>query len=357
MKKKPDLILLFLFVILYLFGILWQFSAGSVEYFKIQEMYTFKRFLIFASISFFSLVISIFIPKKTIIKFSKPLFFLSLILLALVYVPFLNQGSYYKRWIYVFGMSFQPSELFKLTSILFTSYYLSKDYLLWERFFYLIPLIFYTLLGVALILFETDLSTAMIIYLIFFIILFVGTYKIKHLIIPSIFIFLSPILIMMKDEWRIRIISTFQPFKFITKEGYQIAQSLIAIGSGGLFGLGYMNGKQKFDYIPLVSKDFIFSLICEESGLVGASILLLILFLILYKGYRISIKVDDPFFKILSFGITTHIVLQSLIVIGVNIGLFPATGLPFPFISYGGTSLLINGIEAGILLNISRYVE
>lgn len=357
MKRRPDLILLFLFVILYLFGVLWQFSAGSVEYFKIQEMYTFKRYLIFASISFILLLISIFISKKVIIRFTKPLFFLSLILLALVYVPFLNQGIEYKRWIYIFGISFQPSELFKLTSILFISLILSKDYLLWERFTYLLPLFFYIILGVALVLFETDLSTAMIIYIIFFIMIIVGTYKIKHLIIPSIILFLSPFLVFLKDEWRMRIISTLEPFKYMTKDGYQIAQSLIAIGSGGFFGLGYMNGKQKFDYIPLVSKDFIFSLICEESGLFGAIVLLLVLFLILYKGYRISLKVEDPFFKLSTFGITTHIVLQSLIVIGVNIGLFPATGLPLPFISYGGTALVVNGIEAGLLLNISRYVE
>jgi cell division protein FtsW len=212
-------------------------------------------------------------------------------------------------------------------------------------------------LGVTLILFETDLSTSMLIYLIFFLMILVGTYKFKHIIIPSSILILFPVAILMKEEWRIRIISTLNPFKYITNEGYQVAQSLIAIASGGLFGVGYMNGKQKFDYIPLVSKDFIFALICEESGLLGASILLLILFLILYRGLRISLKVNDPFLKLLSFGITTHLVLQSLTVIGVNIGFFPVTGLPLPFISYGGTALLINGIEAGLLLNISRYVE
>lgn len=357
MKRRFDIILLFLFVILYLFGILWQFSAGSVEYFKFGEFYTFKRFLIFSSISIFFMILSIYIPKKTLILSAKPLFFFSLLLLALVYVPFLNQNTEHKRWIFLFGMSFQPSELFKLTTILFTSYTLSRDYLLWEKFTYLLPLFFYIFLGVALILFETDLSTAMLIYIVFFLIIFAGTYKFKHIIIPSLILAISPFVILLREEWRMRIISTLNPFKYMTDEGYQIAQSLIAIGSGGFFGLGYMSGKQKFDYIPLVSKDFIFSLICEESGLFGAMVLLLVLFLILYKGYRISVKVNDPFLKFLSFGLTTHLVLQSLIVIGVNIGLFPVTGLPLPFISYGGTALLINGIEAGLLLNVSRYLE
>ncbi|MCX8095591.1 MAG: FtsW/RodA/SpoVE family cell cycle protein [Caldisericia bacterium] len=357
MKRRFDIILLFLFVILYLFGILWQFSAGSVEYFKYGEMYTFKRFLIFSSISIFFMILSIYIPKKTLILSTKPIFFLSLLLLVLVYIPFFNQNSEHKRWIFLFGMSFQPSELFKLTTILFTSYTLSRDYLLWQKFSYLLPLFFYIFLGTALILFETDLSTAMLVYIIFFIIIFTGTYKFKHIIIPSLILAISPFVILSKEEWRMRIISTLNPFKYITKEGYQIAQSLIAIGSGGFFGLGYMNGKQKFDYIPLVSKDFIFSLICEESGLLGASVLLLLIFLTLYRGYRISVKVNDPFLKFLSFGITTHLVLQSLIVIGVNIGIFPVTGLPLPFISYGGTALLINGIEAGLLINVSRYIE
>ncbi|MDI6861101.1 MAG: FtsW/RodA/SpoVE family cell cycle protein [Caldisericia bacterium] len=357
MKRRFDFILLFLFVILYLFGVLWQFSAGSVEYLKFGEFYTFKRHLIFASISFIFLFVSIYISKKTLLFLIKPIFFLSILLLVLVYIPYFNQNTLHKRWIYLFGLSFQPSELFKLTSILYTSFVLTRDYLLWKRFTYLLPLFLYIFLGVTLILFETDLSTSMLIYLIFFLMILVGTYKFKHIIIPSSILILFPVAILMKEEWRIRIISTLNPFKYITNEGYQVAQSLIAIASGGLFGVGYMNGKQKFDYIPLVSKDFIFALICEESGLLGASILLLILFLILYRGLRISLKVNDPFLKLLSFGITTHLVLQSLTVIGVNIGFFPVTGLPLPFISYGGTALLINGIEAGLLLNISRYVE
>jgi len=357
MKRKFDIILFLLFILLYLFGLLWQFSAGSVEYFEIGEFYTLKRFIIFSLLSIFLLVLSIYIPKKTILNFTKPLFYFSLILLILVYVPFLNQNSEHKRWIFLFGMSFQPSELFKLTTILYTSYILSRDYLLWVKFTYLLPLYFYVFLGIALILFETDLSTSMLVYIIFFFIIFLGTYKFKHIIIPSLILAFSPFVIFLREEWRMRIISLLNPFKYMTEEGYQIAQSLIAIGSGGFFGVGYMNGKQKFGYIPLVSKDFIFSLICEESGIFGAIVLILILFLILFRGYRVSIKVDDPFLKFLSFGITTHIILQSLIVIGVNIGLFPTTGIPLPFISYGGTALVVNGIEAGLLLNVSRYLE
>lgn len=110
---------------------------------------------------------------------------------------------------------------------------LSKDYLLWEKFSYLFPLFIYTFIGVALILFETDLSTALLVYIIFFIMIIAGTYKFKHIIIPSLILLVSPFLVLFREEWKIRIISTFNPFKYMTKEGYQIAQSLIAVGSGG----------------------------------------------------------------------------------------------------------------------------
>lgn len=301
--------------------------------------------------------IFIYFPKKILIKYVKAVFYLSLILLILVYIPFFSSNEEYRRWIYLFGFSFQPSELFKLTLILFSSYVLSTDYYLWEKGRNLFPLIFLALTGVALIIFETDFSTGVLIYLIFLSILFVGTYKNKHFIIPSFFLIFAPVLIFLKKDWYSRIIGTLYPFKRLTEEGYQIAQSLIAIGSGGLFGLGYMNGKQKFLYVPLVAKDFIFSLICEETGLIGGGILLFIYLLLLIRGYSISMKVTDTFFKLLSFGITTHIFSQAIVVIGVNLGLFPTTGLTLPFISYGGSSLLINGIEAGLLLNISRFVE
>ncbi|HOC53146.1 MAG TPA: FtsW/RodA/SpoVE family cell cycle protein [Caldisericia bacterium] len=355
--KKIDYTLFFIFIILYSLGLLWQFSASGVELILYGKMETFTRFLIYSIISIAAMFIFIFIPKKFFIKYARPIFYVSFLLLILVYIPFLSSNGEYRRWIYLFGLSFQPSELFKLSLIIFASYILSKDYFLWEKGRDLFPLISLAFIGVMLIIFETDFSTAVLTYLIFLSLLFVGTYKTKHFYIPFSLLIFAPIFVLLRKDWLNRIIGTLYPFKMITKEGYQIVQSLIAIGSGGLFGSGYMNGKQKFLYVPLLSKDFIFSLICEETGLIGGAVVIFVYFLLLVRGYSISMKVSDVFFKILSFGITTHIFSQAILIVGVNLGLFPVTGLTLPFISYGGSSLLISGIEAGILLNISRFVE
>jgi len=355
--KKIDFTLFFIFIILYSLGLLWQFSASGVELLIYGKMETFIKFLIYSIISISAMILFIYVPRKIFIKYSKPIFYLSLLLLIIVYFPFLGSHGDYRRWIYLFGLSFQPSELYKLTLILFASYVLSKDYYLWEKGRHLFPLIFLAFIGVILIVFETDFSTGVLTYLIFLSVLYIGTYKTKHFYIPFSLLIFAPIVVFLKKEWLNRIIGTLYPFKKLTQEGYQIAQSLIAIGSGGFFGLGYMNGKQKFLYVPLVSKDFIFSLICEETGIIGGGIVVFIYLILLIRGYSISMKVPDVFFKILAFGITTHIFSQAIIVVGVNLGLFPTTGLTLPFISYGGSSLLINGIEAGILLNISRFVE
>lgn len=355
--KKVDINLFFIFIILYSLGLLWQFSASGVELIIYGKMETFIKFLFYSILSITAMILFIYVPRKLLIKFAKPIFYFSILLLIAVYFPFLGLNGEHRRWIYLFGLSFQPSELFKLTLILYASYILSKDYFLWEKGRYIFPLIFLAFVGVALIVFETDFSTGILIYLIFLSLLFVGTYKTKHFYIPLSLLTFAPILVFIKKEWLSRITGTLYPFKKLTEEGYQIAQSLIAIGSGGILGLGFMNGKQKFLYVPLVSKDFIFSLICEETGIIGGSLVILIYLALLKRGYSISRKVSDIFFKLLSFGITTHIFSQAMIVIGVNLGLFPTTGLTLPFISYGGSSLLINGIEAGILLNISRFVE
>lgn len=355
--KKIDLGLLIVFIILYAFGFIWQFSASSVELIIEGNNNSFVKFSIFSSLSIAVMFITTLLPKNLFKKYASTLFFISLILLILVYIPLFSANNEYKRWIYLFGFSFQPSELFKLTLILFSSYTLSKDYYLWEKGRYLLPLFLFVFIGVLLIMFETDFSTSVLVYLIFLVLLFVGTYKDKHFLLPFSFSFLIPIFIIFKKEWLNRIIGSLYPFKRLTEEGYQIVQSLIAVGSGGLFGLGYMNGKQKFLYVPLVSKDFIFSLICEETGIIGGTFIIILYYLILKRGYSIARKTTDTFFKLLSFGISTHLFLQAIIVIGVNLNLFPTTGLTLPFISYGGSSLLINGIEAGILLNISRSIE
>lgn len=354
MRKNPDLLLILMILALYIFGFLWQFSASSVDFLKYGEFISFKKYSIHAAISIFAMILFALVPVKIIKRFAKPLFFISLLLLILVYIPGFSLRSDYRRWIIIGSFSFQPSELFKLSLIIYSSYILSSEYLLWKKWRYIFPLIVYSGIGILLIVFEKDLSTGALVYFLLMFMLYIGTWNKKHFLVPLSVSLLFPVFIKLNKIWWERIIYTLQPFKHNTDKSYQIAQSLIAIGSGGLLGRGYMMGKQKFDYIPYVFKDFIFSLICEESGFIGGLIIIILLLGILIKGYRVSVKAKDPFLKFISFGITTHIVLQSFIVIGVNIGLLPVTGLPFPFLSYGGTALLINGIEVGLLINASR---
>ena len=209
------------------------------------------------------------------------------------------------------------------------------------------------------ILAEKNMSIATIIMIVTFIMLFVAGGKIKHLfgiILPALFT-LAIFFIFSSDYRRERMLNFIDPWKDAADAGYQLIQSFLALGSGGLTGLGLGQSRQKTLYMPEPHNDFIFSIIGEEVGLIGCLFIIGLFLIFIWRGVKVAMNARDTYGKLLAMGITSIIAVQAIINIAVVTGSMPVTGVPMPFISYGGTSLVINLTAMGILLNISRQVE
>jgi len=264
-----------------------------------------------------------------------------------------------RRWYSLGLMNFQPSELAKLALILHFAYYLSsskknirnlKDGLL--------PLMAILFIVMLLIMMQPDLSTSLMVVMICGSILLVSQAKITHLAAFSLPVIPALILLLNRGGYQLnRLWEWLAGLSNPMNAGYQIKQSLIGLGRGGWFGVDLGHSKQKFFFLPDSHTDFIFSIIGEEFGFIGVSFILGVFMFILYRGLHIARRVPDTFGKFLAIGITLNIVLYALINAAVVSMLVPATGLPMPFISYGGSHLLFLGIATGILLNISRHTH
>lgn len=288
-------------------------------------------------------------------KLSIPLFLISIFLLILVLFigVKLNEA---KRWINLGILTFQPSEITKTSAIILFSSYSSKYYKKFNKFIYSVGF-FLIIIGIISLLlsFEPHLSATLIILITSFSILFVAGIKLSFFIsigtIGSIFVLFYLIF----NKYALaRIKIWFNPFIDPIGQGWQGVQSFIAIGSGGFFGLGLGRSEQKFLYLPEPANDFIFSIFCEEMGFIGAIFIISVFILLIYKGYQVALKANNIFGCLLAVGITTKIAFQTIINMCVVSGLMPITGASLPFFSYGGTSLLIQLCEIGILLNIEK---
>jgi cell division protein FtsW len=278
-----------------------------------------------------------------------------IVLLCLVFLVPEVKGSH--RWIRLGAFSFQPSELAKLGLILFLAWFLmvrEEEGLLSDFWSTLAPV--GVILGIlsALLLREPDLGTTLILCLICFSILCVGGVPIRYLLYPAPFLIGAVIaLIQFSDYRRARLNAFLYPERFAASDGYQPLQSLIAIGSGGVHGLGLGEGQQKMAFIPDVQSDFIFPVIAEELGLVGAATFVLVFGFLMWRGIRACLRAPDTHGRLLATGIVAWIGGQTLFNLSVTLSLLPAKGITLPFISAGGTSLLSVLIATGILLNIS----
>jgi cell division protein FtsW len=263
------------------------------------------------------------------------------------------------RWIKLPGVSLQPSEVSKLALIIFLAYFLEKrageegDF--WRTF---VPCGFITAMLAGLVVIEPDLGTAMMLALIFIVMIYTAGARLKHLALAA-----APALIMVSGllifvPWRLKRLITFlDPWSDPQGSGFQVVQSLIAVGSGGPNGLGFAQGKQKMFFLPFAHSDFIFAVIGEELGLVGALAVVAVFALFLWRGVRTALLAPDRFGMLLSLGIVTSIVAQALFNISVVLSLVPTKGIPLPFISYGGSSLVPTLAAVGILLNVSQHAS
>lgn len=281
----------------------------------------------------------------------------SYILLTVVLIPgvgvYLN-GS--RRWLNIAGMSFQPSEVAKIASVLYLastlSYRTAQVKRLWTG---IVPLLIAPAIMFLLILQQPNLSTAGSIMIVAVLMMLLSGARWRHLgLLGAAGLCVGGIYAWIEPYRRERLLSFRDPFAQMSDEGYQLAQSLIAIGSGGLFGRGLGQGRQKFSYLPYPESDFIFAIIGEDFGLFGCTVVILLFVAFAFAGMRIALACPDRYGCLLAAGLTAMIAVQAALNIGVVIGVMPTTGLPLPFFSAGGTSISLLMASVGIILNVSR---
>ena len=295
-------------------------------------------------------------PYQGLKKITIPFALVSIILLVVVlFVAKEVKGA--TRWINLGFFQLQPSELAKLAIIMVLAHYCSeikngvRNFIVGIVF----PLIFVVIIC-GLIILEPDLGTTIVIFATTMIMLFVSGVEIFHLCIPGLAGLAAGVVLVITEPYRFqRLIAFIDPWKDPKDNGWQIIQSLYALGSGGPFGLGLGMSRQKFNYLPEAHTDYIFSILGEELGLLGTITVIVLFFFLAWRGFKIAISTGEPYGRLLAVGITSCLVFQALLNIGVVTSSLPVTGITLPFLSYGGSSLLISMVGVGILLNISKY--
>lgn len=358
--KKVDYLLLFGIIMISIFGVVMIYSASYVwaEY-KFHDPLKFaKTQFLFLVVSYILIFFSLKIPYQKYLSYANLIFFICFILLILVLIPGIGtvrNGS--RSWFGIGGFGIQPSEFTKLGMIIFTSKYLAyNEKVLKNIKSGVLPILGVLMLVFGLIMLQPDFGTGVIIVISIIVLLFVSGVNMGFFIKLGFIGLLGVVALIIAAPYRMkRIVSFLNPWSDPLGSGFQIIQSLYAIGPGGLLGLGFGNSIQKHFYLPEPQTDFIFAIISEEFGFLGILIVASLFLLIIYRGFHISIHCEDKFGKYLSFGITFQLAFQALLNLMVVVGLIPVTGVTLPFLSYGGSSLLITMISMGILLNISKY--
>lgn len=358
MKKETNIIKV-LTLVLISFGLLIIYSSSYVwSKYKFNNgyhyvLYQFIFTLISLLIAKYIIKIDLDFLKKNINKF----LLFGIILLVLVLIPgvgVIRNGS--RSWFSIGPLSMQPSEFIKVILIIFTAKYLEKyHYKINSIKDNLLPLIIILGVIIFLIMLEPDFGSSMIIILTILSMVFISGLKYKFFSYIGILGLIGIVGIIIIAPYRMaRIVSFINPWKDPLGSGYQIIQSLYAIGPGGLFGHGFFSSIQKYFYLPEPQTDFIFAIFCEEFGFILSALVIFIFFMLFYNIYKVSACQSNLFKKFLSFGILSNLVIQTVMNLSVVVGLIPVTGVTLPFFSYGGSSLLISMISIGIILNISR---
>ncbi|KQC09441.1 MAG: rod shape-determining protein RodA [Smithella sp. SDB] len=356
--KFPDIILLLVTLILVTVGTTMIYSSSSIialEKFK-DGQYFLKKQLFFVFVGMTVMIIMTRTPYTQLKKWAYPGMILSFILLSLLLVPHLGlKRGGATRWLNLGGFSFQVTELVKISVVIFLAHLLTRKAHQLKDFSkgVLVPLTV-TSIAILLILLEPDFGTAVIIAAILLLMLFIAGARIKHLsFLVAAFIPVGVALILYKGYRLTRLTAFLDPWKDANNTGFQIIQSLLSFGSGGTFGVGIGDGMQKLFYLPEPHTDFILSIIAEESGFIGVTIVIVMFAVFAFRGFMIALKAPDLFGTLLAAGLTMVIAMEAFINIAGVMGLIPLKGLVLPFLSYGGTAFIMTMTAAGILLNIS----
>jgi cell division protein FtsW len=334
----------------------------STSYLYSQERFAdgtffFRKQLLAMTAGFIGLILASLVPSTVYRRFAYPLLGLTFLVLLMVLIPGIGvvRGGA-RRWLMLPGFAFQPAELAKLAVVLYLAHSMAKKEDTIRTFS--VGVLPHLIIGgffIGALLLEPDFGTALILTMLLYLMLFMGGARVQHLLATALMALPMLVYVMLKAEYRLRRLMTFMdPWREASGSGFQVIQSLIAFGSGELWGRGLGESRQKLFYLPEAHTDFVFSVIGEELGLLGAVIVLALFGVIIVRGLRLTSRIEEPFEQYLAFGLTVLIGLQALIHMGVVMGLMPTKGLVLPFISYGGSAIVINLLEAGILLGLSR---
>lgn len=351
-RHSTDLLLLAAVIVLTLFGLVMVYDASVAQaYQNFDDKYYFiKQQSIWMLLGFIFLVFFTFFDYRYLRKFATPFFLISALLILLVFIPGLgvNAGGAH-RWLRIFGFTIQPTELIKLSSVIFFAALFEKKNTI-KPFLAIVGFIV-MVIG----LFQRDLGSAIVFFVTSLGMLYISGAPIKYFLSLLPLSLIGGILFTLTSDYRKqRVLAFLDPFADPQGFSYHISQVLIALGSGGIFGLGLGQSRQKYNFIPEVTTDSIFSIVGEELGFVGSVFLISLLAFLIYRGFKIAQNCSDPFGRLLAAGLTIWLATQACVNLAAMVSLIPLTGVPLPFISYGGSALLGNLIAVGILLNISR---
>lgn len=361
---KPDYLLLLLTIGLVGFGLIMIASAGAVKSFQLTEGASqylfFKRQLFFAILGLIALGIFQKINYHTLKKITLPLLVISIILLILVFLPGIGYTvNNAARWIKIGSFTLQASEITKLALVLYlAAWFERKGKAVKDFSLGLIPFIIINVVIALLIIAEPDIGTLGVIIVTALAIYYVAGAKLSHLAVLFAAGISALIVLIKIAPYRLNRFKAFlNPELDPTGIGYQISQALIAIGSGGILGLGLGHSRQKYNYLPEPINDSIFAIIGEELGFIGTVAVILLFLFFAYRGFKIARNASDTFGKLIATGITVWLCFQAFVNIGGMISIIPLTGIPLPFISFGRAALVVSLAAVGILLNISKYTK
>jgi len=352
------------FILISLFGLL---SIGSIMIYSSSAIYAeklwgdpylfIKKHIFHLLIGLVFLRIGIRVPYERYKGLTPFLMAFTFVLMLLVLIPALGkQVGHARRWLSLFGFSFQPSELLKLTLLIWFAGFLTRRKTVLSYFSRgILPSLIVMGVFLFLLLLQPDFGTAVLIALSLLLMMFVAGVKPSHTIASLVGLGIIGFFLIISKTYRLRRITGFlDPWADPYDTGFQLIQSFIAFGTGGIFGRNLGNSRQKMFFLPEGHTDFIFSILAEEVGFIGVFFVIVLITVLLIKGLQVAFETKDDFGRNLAFGISVLIVLQCILNIGVVTGLLPTKGIPLPFISYGGSSLILSMFMIGILLNISN---
>jgi rod shape determining protein RodA len=358
LTENLDFTLLFAVVFLCFYGLLVLYSSTRLATMGESDPYFFvKRQSLWMLFGFLFLTIIIFFDYHNLERYSKVIYFGAIVLLIMVIIS--GRSTYgARRWLAIGPFDFQPSEFAKIALIAFLTDFLAKNKSKLDNFFYYLLPFVYTGLLILLVFMQPDLGTSLVYLAILIIMLFVVGVKIKFLVLTFLAALSSiPVLwIFLKDYQKNRLILFLNPNLDPLGGGYNVIQSRIAIGSGGFLGNGIFRGIQsQLNFLPAQHTDFIFSVIGEELGFVGTILLLGLYAIILWRGIKIALEARDLLGTLLATGAVSLLFFHIVVNVGMAMGMLPATGLPLPFLSYGGSFMISNLMVIGILLNVELH--